>query len=489
MTEQAPASGAVADETADLRSRVLRNTGAQMIGRMVIALSRLAVAAIVVRGLGAGTFGEYALILSLLAVAEWIVDFGTTEIFVREVCREPARERPLLRIVTALKLVQVPIALVALAALILIMRYPQHVLLAGLVGGASLVFYAGVLVFRVIFKAHLTLEREVAAELGSVLVLILLVVGTASIGGGLIALMACYVISRLVFLALCIPLGRRRFTLSIEGVRRSDMRWGASISMTVGVIGLLVAVYEMLDILILSKLGTAVEMGYYSGAQRLVWPLLLALGSVGGTLYPIAARHWPSERARFAEACQRGVDAVVVIAGIALSSTLAAAEFFLGLLGPELAAGAPALRILSLLVLVKAVSSTLGPVVYVVHGQRNALRWVCLAVVMKAIVIAALAGPFGYVGVAVGALAVELCFGIAPTVFLLRLHGDLRLNWMVAAKVAMAIAVAAACTSWLLPGTSIMAAMLAPIVYVALVTATGALRVSDLGLLASRGAR
>src|SRR5262249_55874829 len=73
MTEQAPASEAVAQETVDLRSRILRNTGAQMVGRVVIALSRLAVAAIIVRVFGAATFGEYGLILSFLAVAEWLV--------------------------------------------------------------------------------------------------------------------------------------------------------------------------------------------------------------------------------------------------------------------------------------------------------------------------------------------------------------------------------------------------------------------------------
>jgi O-antigen/teichoic acid export membrane protein len=487
MTGRAPGDEAVAAPSVIPRSRILRNTGAQMVGRVGIALLRLVVAAIIVRVFGAGTFGEYALVFALLAFAEWIVDFGTTEIFVREASREPARERALLRIVTALKLVQVPLAIVTLAVVVLVLGYPEHVVQAALVGGASLVFYAGVLVFRVAFKAHLMLEREVAAEAASVVAMIVMVLATVRMGGGLVALLACHVASRAIFLALCMAFGRRDFALSVKGVTPADMKWGANISMTVGVIGLLVALYEMVDLLLLSKLATAAELGYYSGAQRLLWPILLALASIGGTLYPVTARYWPADRARFAEACQRGLDAVVVLAGVALSSMLAAAEFYLGLLGPHLVAGAPALRLLSLLVFIKAISSTLGPVLFVVHAQRQTLFFIAVAVAMKALVVAVLVNRIGYLGAAIGALLVEVAFGAAPTVFLLRRHGELRLQWGVSVKVALAIAVAAAATAALLPSASLAAALLAPTAFLAAAAALGTVHIADVRLLLRRG--
>ncbi|MEP7262515.1 MAG: oligosaccharide flippase family protein [Usitatibacter sp.] len=487
MTARAPGEDAAAALAAIPRSRILRNTGAQMGGRVAIALLRLVVAAIVVRLFGAGTFGEYALVFALLAFAEWIVDFGTTEMFVREASREPARERELLRVVTALKCVQAPVALVALAVAVLVLGYPSQVVEATLVGGAGLVFYAGILVFRVAFKAHLTLEREVAAEAVSVIAMIAMVLATARMGGGLAALVGCHVVSRAIFLALCMLFGRRDFTLSVKGVTRADMKWGAGISSTVGVIGLLVALYEMVDLLVLSKLASTAELGYYSGAQRLLWPLLLALASIGGTLYPIAARYWPADRARFATACQRGLDAVVVLAGLPLASMLAAPEFYLGLLGPDLVAGAPALRLLSLLVFIKAISSTVGPVLFVVHAQRQTLFFIAVAVAMKALVVAVLVARFGYLGAAVGALLVEAAFGAGPTLYLLRRHGELRLRWGVTLKVALAIGVAAAAAAALLPGSSLAAAALAPAVFVAGAAALGALRMADIRLLLRRG--
>lgn len=92
----------------DLRAMVLKNTMAQVVGRNLISLSRLAIAALIVRAFGKTTFGEYSLIFGILSVGEWLLDFGTTETFVREICREPERREHLLRIVTRAKLWQIP---------------------------------------------------------------------------------------------------------------------------------------------------------------------------------------------------------------------------------------------------------------------------------------------------------------------------------------------------------------------------------------------
>ena len=50
-------SALVADS--ELRWNVLKNTMAQVVGRNLISLSRLAVAALIVRAFGKSTFGEY----------------------------------------------------------------------------------------------------------------------------------------------------------------------------------------------------------------------------------------------------------------------------------------------------------------------------------------------------------------------------------------------------------------------------------------------
>jgi O-antigen/teichoic acid export membrane protein len=64
---------------------VVKNATAQGGGRILIALLRLVIAGMIVRVYGTSTFGEYSLVFGILTVAEWVADFGTTEVFVREV--------------------------------------------------------------------------------------------------------------------------------------------------------------------------------------------------------------------------------------------------------------------------------------------------------------------------------------------------------------------------------------------------------------------
>ena len=152
---------------ADLGWSVFRNTVSQIGGRGLIALIRLVVAGMIVRSYGPETFGEYSVVFGILTIAEWLLDFGTTDAFVREISRNPERGPRLLRIMTTAKLVQVPVAWVALMAILFALRYPARIIEAGLVGGAGMVFLAGMLVYRAIFKASLRTDREVAAEIGA----------------------------------------------------------------------------------------------------------------------------------------------------------------------------------------------------------------------------------------------------------------------------------------------------------------------------------
>jgi O-antigen/teichoic acid export membrane protein len=464
---------------ADLRFSVLKSTTAQAAGRILVALGRLAVASLIVRGLGKETFGEYALLFGLLTVAEWLADFGATEVFVREMSRAPERGPGLLRVMTAAKLVQVPAAFLALTVALLALRYPPHVLQAGLLGGASLAFFGGVLVYRAIFKSSLCMEREMAAELVSVLFMVPLVALAVRGGGGLVSLFACHLASRGVFFGLCFALGRARYRPSLQGVRRADVAWSLRASAAIGLIGLVVGLYETLDVLLISKLGTPTDLALYSAAQRLLAPLLMALSSIAATLYPVLAACWPAARARFEEACQRGIDTVFVLAGLAAAAVLAGAEFFLGLLGPDLVAGAATLRVLAVLCVVKLVASTLAPVFYVVHAQRPALKLVVLALAVKAAVIAVLAPRAGHLGVALGVLVSDLCVGALPTVWLVERHTGYRVRWAVPARVAAVTVAAAGLSHLLFPAGGMLAAALAVALYVPAALLGGAARFAE----------
>lgn len=463
----------------DLGGRVLRNSAALVGGRAGVALLRLVIAGMIVRNYGTGMFAEYSLLFGLLTIADWLVDFGTTDVFVRDICREPQQRLRLLRILTAAKAIQIPAGFACLAALLLALRYPSHIVAAGLVGGTGLVFYAGVLVYRVIFRVNLTMEREVLAELVSVATMVPLVAAVAGSNGGLVALLACHLASRMVYFGGCVLLGKKQFQLSIQSVTRSDLRGALQSSLAIGFVGFLVGGYETLDLLFLSKLSSSLDLAFFSGAQRLVWPLLMVLGSVAGTFYPVCASFWPHDQKRFERICQRSVDTVTTLAGFGICSVWAGAEFFMSLLGRDLVLGAPALRAIALLCFVKAITSTVGPILYVIKAQKKALQFIAIALLVKAAVIAILVPRFGYMGAILGALAVEICFAMMPSLYLVQSLSGFRLQWGVLLKIGL-ITIAAAAAPQFLNLPPFAATVLAPALYAVLVISSGAVRLAEL---------
>jgi O-antigen/teichoic acid export membrane protein len=366
------------------------------------------------------------------------------------------------------------------------MRYPPHVITAGLVGGTSLVLFAGVLVYRVAFKARLAMERDATAELISVVAFIPLVMTVAESGGGLVALMGAHVLSRVVYLLAAAVLGRQDFRPSIGGVGRQDIHATLRASSVIGAIGLLAGSYELLDLLVLSKLAPITAVAHYSAAQRLIWPILMALAAVAGTLYPVAASYWPQARETFEASCQRGVDTVAVLAGLAFSALLAGPEFFLSLLSQQLGEAAVVLRVLAVLCFVKAITSTVGPLLYIVGAQSLALRFVVTSVVIKCVVLTPLASAGGALGVAIGSLGIELLWGVTATVYLFQRFSGCRLQWLVAIKSATAMAAAAAIAVLIFPSGGLPAALTAPMMYALLVALSGTVGISDVHLLLGR---
>ncbi len=462
---------------------MMKSSSSQIVARILVALSRLVVAGMIVRRYQESLFGEYSLIFGILSIGDWLVDFGTTEVFVRDMCREPEHSQKLLRILTFTKMVQAPVAWAVLSGLIFALQYPSHVLIAGLVGGANVLFLAGVLVYRAIFKATLTMEKESISECVSVLAMIPLVALVCRAGGGLVALIVCHVISRGVFLAGCVILGRRNFAFSVAGVRWHDVTFMFRSSLAIGAVGFLVGGYETMDVLLLSKLGNFTEVAFYSAAQRLVWPTLMALSAVGSTFYPLIASYWPNYRNQFERSCQRALDTVLLLAGVPLSSLLAGAVFYMGLLGHKLVAGAPALRILALLALIKAITGTIGPIMYIVKAQKYALRFIAVALAVKLAAIAAVAHRFGYIGVAVAALVVETLFATLPALYLVQRLTHYRFRWNLVGRAAFGMLLSAGVAAFLISSGNIFAALLAPGIYIAFVFATRTLTFADLAPL------
>jgi O-antigen/teichoic acid export membrane protein len=488
LAAQEAASTGPAPIAADrsLVRKALRNSASQVVGRLAIAATRLATAAVIARQYGKSVFAEYSLLFGIMTIAEWLLDFGTLDIFVREVCREPLRTVHLIRTAAATKIIQIPVAFAVLMAVLVGMQYPHSVVRAGLLAGLSLLFYAGVLTCRIAFRAHLAMERDALAEFFSVVVMVPVILLPSVRAGGLMGLAGAYLLSRVVFFGLAWWFSAGDFRFSVSGVAWPEVRFGLTTSFAIGAAGFVVVIYEALDVLLLARLSGVGQVAFYSGAQRFVWPVLMAQAAISATVYPIAVSCWAHARGKFAAVCQRGVDSVLLVAGFSVCALVAGSGFLMRVLGHDLANAAPVLRILALLCFAKALASTMGPLLYIVGKQRQVLNVVFIAVVAKAAIVAATASSFGYIGVAWGVVITDVCFATLPLLFLVRRHTGYAVSWVTPLKIFGCTACAAFSARWIFKDASLGAAVAAPVIFAGLALITGAVRISDIRLMLNK---
>lgn len=480
--QPAPHAAHVSDR--NLSRRFFKNTAALAVGWNINAMGRLVAAGLVVRTMGVEVFGGYALLVVWLTIAEWILDFGTVEVFVREVNHDPDQRGYFLRIFLALKAVQAPFAWLVLATGLILMRYPKDILSAGIAAGTSLLFTSGVVLCRAIFKAALTMEREVFSEFVSVVLMLPAILLVAHFHWGLPGVMATYVFSRAVFCVGCLIQARGLIDFSVAGVRLSDLRWGAQSIFTIGVIGFVVVVYTAADLLVLSRTATLSDVAVYSAALRFTLPLTMALNAIAVSLYPVLALLKSPEQ--FHKTCQNAVDITVLLGCFALVGLWGGAEFFMSLLGKQLVYGSDALRILGIVCVIKAVPMVIGPALFLVRAQRYALGYMLMALLVKIAVIAASTLKFGYMGGTYGALAVETLFLTPVTMYYVRRFTGFQIRFNKIWKLVPVVIAVAWLTRVLVPSGNIFGAALAAVLYPALIFGLRILKPQDLQLLVKR---
>jgi O-antigen/teichoic acid export membrane protein len=204
---------------------------------------------------------------------------------------------------------------------------------------------------------------------------------------------------------------------------------------------------------------------------------MMALAAVAASFYPVIASLWPHSHAEFERTCQRALDTVLLLGGLGVCVVCSAPGFLLSLIGKEFGQAAPFVMLLGALCIAKAVTSTAGPVFYIIKAQKQAFQFVAVALVMRIAVAMLLAPAYGTAGVIAGAIAVEICFGVIPSVWILQRLSGIRFRWRTVALVCLITPLSVALAR--LAGAGLLAATLAPVLWLAFALCAGILPIGE----------
>lgn len=471
----------------DSASRSLfKNASAQIAGRLLLSLGRLGAAMLIVRYAGAERFGEYALVINFIVLFEWLTDFGQTDIAVRKLCQEPEAEAegPTLRALAALKLAQGLLLGGVLPLLVYLMDYPAEIVGAAAIGGVGLVFYAVTLVYRTVFRVRMTMERDVASELGGLAVMLPLTWYACTTQAGVGVLVACYVASRVVFFMLTALLGgapSRAFRLPVH---RADLLELLRHGLPLGVAGLLVSVYDSLATIMLSKLADMHAVAQYAAATRYVFPVIIVVQAMNTAFYPPLSALWKTSPPQFARLQQTGLEVSLLVGAGLFCGVYSGADFLMRLIGVSGGDAALILQLMSWVVLARAVTTAMSPLIVIAGRQAKALWLSVTAVLLQVAALAVLVPHYGGVGAVLSYLAIELLVGVLPVSLIGQRATGFRAQLSVPARLLGSAVLAVAICSVLPFAGSMWAGMLGFVLYLAFVVLSGAVSPRKLQALA-----
>ncbi len=464
-----PASG--------LAGSLLKNAVSQIGGRLLLSLGRLGAALLIVHLLGTDRFGEYALVLNFVALFEWLCDFGQTDIAVRNICQMPVQERAELGALAWLKILHGVLFCLLLPVTLAAAGYSAPMIRAGVAGGVSLLFYAGVQVFRTNFKTRMCMERDILAELGGLVAMLPLTWWACRTGAEVDVLVGGYCVGRVVFFVLMLAFAR--------GLARPDWhraRWDQiwtlfRQSAPLGVTGLLVSVYDTLPAVALSKLADMHAVAEYAAATRFVYPVIIVVQALSSAFYPPLAMQWRISAAGCAALQQAALNVSILIGGGLFCGIFGGSAFLMGLMGPAIGAATPVLRVMALVVLARSITTAMSPLIVVAGRQGMGLVLTGLSVLLEIGALLVLVPRYGLMGAVGGYLGLELLLGVWPVSWLGQRAAGVRMRWGIPARLVTCALAAVSIASLLPTSGSLVGGILAGVFFLLLAVATGSLSV------------
>jgi O-antigen/teichoic acid export membrane protein len=409
---------------------------AQLVARAVNLALNVVVGLALVRYFSTAAYGDYVFVLSFSALFGLLGDFGLAKVAVRDMSQRPTASGTVLGTAIALRLglclVSFGLAQLTLVAL------GTRAELRPAVAVASLLFVSDALLSIVaVFQVQLANQWEALTTLVIQLCDTALIFWLIGQQAGLLAILSAPVVSAGVGIAVAATIARARFraTLAFDARLLPGL---AQAALPLGISGLLATLYVKLDMVMLGVMAPPGDVGIYAASAKPVEYLLLVGVMLVQLLFPLLARNYTVDPARFQKVYQRGLQALLALMlPVPIVAAFIADPLVLALYTPDFAHSAVPLRILSVALAVFTLAAWQSFTLLAAGRQSIALVYDGAALGLNLGLNLLLIAWIGYVGAALTAVLTALFVFISASLVLWRVLGVI-LDLVMVLKVVLA---------------------------------------------------
>ena len=386
--------------------RLTGNFSSLLTSEVVNRATTFVIYALIARYLGAFKFGQLSLALTLFFVFQVFAGAGLKTLITREVARDRTKTADYLINGSA---VVVVCSLLSMGALLLFVRLGNYspgttefILLVSL---GVLPFSLSVIckaVFQAWEQMHYIAWANVPVHIAKVGLAFLLLWS----GYGLFELILLFLASYVIILALEWWLILRYITRPRLSIDRSfSLVMIRSAAPFLGITGI-VAINTSLDLLLLSRLTSEIEVGLYNAALQLITPLIILYETIMLSVFPEMCRRFTISIESLKRFSGPVLELLLAIAIPIMIGLLFLAEPVLLLLygDADFVLASPALNILAWTLVLWAFTHVLGRALVASLREKVPFRIVLISTLMKLLLGLILISQYGLVGAAVSAL-------------------------------------------------------------------------------------
>lgn len=297
-----------------LAKKVAHNTLVQIIGKLISTGLGLFSLALITRSIGTAGFGEYTTIYTFLTFFAVIADLGLTLITVQMISGETKEEGHILNNLFSLRFLSAIFFIGLAPVLIWFFPYSQSVKIGVLIMAISFVFPALNQVLIGLFQKKLHMDRSSAAEVISRIFLLLGIIISKKLNGGLNGILIATVVSSAINFLLhylfALKFATISFSFDISLWKKIITRsWPLALTIILNLI------YLRADTLILSLFKDSEIVGLYGAAYRIIDVLTTLPFMFAGLILPILTAAWLEKNSSsFKKVLQKSFDFMAIIA-------------------------------------------------------------------------------------------------------------------------------------------------------------------------------
>lgn len=385
--------------------KIAQNTFFLIAAQIFNIAGRLLFSIFLVRYLGAINLGHISIAIAIIELFHIITDFGLGIVATREIAQDKARVSQYFGVMLGLKFMLALVASLLVFAIVRIAPYSSQVRIAVYIMIPSIFFNSLFTSFICIFRAHENMQHESLISLSSSFIYILLGFFAIYLKLGIFFIAALTTMSALVNLCMAAIIYRVKYQAVklIFDKEFAQKLFKTSLPIGVGII--LAMALSRLDVILLSLLKGANEVGLYSAAYRLIATFLFVPYYLATSMFPVMSDWQKQEKTEELKVLVEKIIrfSMIFIIPVAVFFSLVSGKLIVILYGNSFSASGPILALLLWYLVAAFPAFILTHLLFLSHAKEYALFYL-IALLVNVVSNLLLIPVLGMTAVAINAI-------------------------------------------------------------------------------------